>query len=287
MRSLAVSQSFEMFFGVLMKSLRQDTLHLFFVVLLGTPTWAHSKAPVAELKTSVATVNHQSVSQDSFVFMLNDQLARGAADSQALRQSVRTELIVQTVVSQQALALKLDQSSEARALLEAVKRNALFQLWQQDWLKKNPIAKETLEEEYKNVVNRLGPDEYQLRHVLLKDEIAARLVLEKAKAGTPLDVLAREYSSDDPSKLKGGLLDWSSPALMVQGLGDVLMGQGVSRLLDAPVQSAVGWHVVRIEGKRATATPSFEALQPQLIRVVTQKALTQAIQGLVNQAKIN
>jgi peptidyl-prolyl cis-trans isomerase C len=257
MRSLAVSQSFEMFFGVLMKSLRQDTLHLFFVVLLGTPTWAHSKAPVAELKTSVATVNHQSVSQDSFVFMLNDQLARGAADSQALRQSVRTELIVQTVVSQQALALKLDQSSEARALLEAVKRNALFQLWQQDWLKKNPIAKET------------------------------RLVLEKAKAGTPLDVLAREYSSDDPSKLKGGLLDWSSPALMVQGLGDVLMGQGVSRLLDAPVQSAVGWHVVRIEGKRATATPSFEALQPQLIRVVTQKALTQAIQGLVNQAKIN
>ncbi len=270
-----------------MKSSRKAACSLSLLALLCGPVCASSKAPATDAKTPIATVNQQPVSQDAFVFMLNEQLARGAADGQPLRQGVRTELIVQTVVSQQAQALKLDQSPEAKALLEAVRRNALVQLWQQDWLKKNPIPKEALEEEYKNVVNRLGPDEYQLRHILLKDETAARLVLEKAKAGTPLDVLAQEYSSDDQSKPKGGLLDWSSPALMVQGLGDALKGQGVQKLLDAPVQSAAGWHVVRIEGKRAMAAPSFEALQPQLARVVAQRSLTQAIQGLVNQAKIN
>ena len=270
-----------------MKPSRQVEFLLMIVAVLCPSVWASNKATLAETKLPVATVNQQAVSQDAFVFLLNEQLARGAADGQPLRQGVRNELIVQTVVSQQATLLRLDQTPEAKVLLDAVRRNALVQLWQQDWLKKHPIAKEALEEEYQNVLHRLGPDEYQLRHILLKDETAARLVLEKVKAGASLEVLAQEYSSDDQTKSKGGLLDWSSPALMVPGLGEALKGQGASKLLDAPVQSSAGWHVVRIEAKRAMAAPSFEALQPQLLRVVAQKALTQAIQSLVNQAKIN
>lgn len=258
------------------------------VVLLSGASWAANKTPAPDTQPQpIATVNQQPVSQDAFVFLMNEQLARGAADSQQLRQVVRNELIVQTVVSQQALAQKLDQNPQARMLLETTRRNALVQLWQQDWLQKHPIEKQALEEEYKNVVDRLGSEEFQLRHVLLKDETAARLVLEKAKAGASLAVLAPEYSSDEQSKSKGGLLDWSSPALMVAGVGDAVKNQAAPKLLEAPIQSAAGWHVIRIEAKRPMQAPSFESLQPQLIRVVAQKELTRAIQVLVNQSKIN
>jgi parvulin-like peptidyl-prolyl isomerase len=58
-------------------------------------------------------------------------------------------------------------------------------------------------------------------------------------------------------------------------------------LLDAPVQSQAGWHVVRIEGKRPLTAPSLEALQPQLLRALAQKDLNRAIQERVNQSKIN
>lgn len=249
--------------------------------------WSANKPSVTEDKPAVATVNQQPVSQDAFMFMLNEQLARGAADSQQLRQVVRNELIVQTVLSQQAVNQKLDQSSQGKILLETVKRTALVQLWQQDWLQKHPISKQALEEEYKNLVNRLGPDEFQVRHILLKDETAARLVLEKIKAGASMATLAQEYSSDEFSKNKGGLLDWFSPAMMVPGLGDAIKDQAAPKMLDAPVQSQVGWHVVRIEAKRPITAPSFETMQPQLVRVVTQRELARAIQELVNQAKID
>ena len=254
---------------------------------LCVPSWAEKKLSVAENKNAIATVNQQPVSQDVFLFMLNEQIARGAADSQQLRQVVRNDLIVQTVLSQQSVLQKLDQSPQAKMLLETVKRNALVQIWQQDWLQKNPISKQALEEEYKNVVRQLGADEFQVRHVLLKDETAARLLLEQVKAGASLAALAQDYSLDETSKNKGGLGGWVSPALMVAGLGDAIKDQTPPKLLDAPVQSQAGWHVVRIEGKRPMTAPSLEVLQPQLLRALAQKDLNRAIQERVNQSKIN
>ncbi len=256
-------------------------------LLLGTSALAANEAPDKKGQPSIATVNQQPVGEDAFALMLKEQLVRGASDTPQLRQALRNELIVQTVLSQQALSQRLDKEAEAKTLLEAVRRNALAQLWQQDWLKKHPVKKEALEEEYKDVVTRLGPDEYLLRHVLLKDETAAKLVIDKAKAGASLESLAQEYSSDEGSKTRGGLLEWSSPALMAPGLGDGIKGQTVNQLLDRPVQSSVGWHVIRIEGKRALGVPTFEQLQPQLLRAVVQRELTKAVQTLVNQAKIN
>lgn len=256
-------------------------------LLIGVSARAANEVPDKKGPTTIATVNQQAVGEDAFALMLKEQLARGIADTPQLRQALRNELIVQTVLSQQALAQKLDKEAEARALLEAVRRNALVQLWQQDWLKKHPISKDALDEEYKGVVSRLGPDEYQLRHVLLKDETAAKLVLDKAKAGASLESLAQEYSADEGSKPRGGLLDWSSPALLVPGLGDAVTGQPVRQLLAMPVQSSAGWHVVRIEGKRALNAPTFEQLQPQVLRAVAQKEMTKAVQTLVNQSKIN
>lgn len=256
-------------------------------LLLCASAWSATKPSTAEDKAAVVTVNQQAVGQDAFAFMLNEQLVRGAADGQQLRQMVRNELIVQTVLSQQAVAQKLDQSTQGRALLETSKRTALAQLWQQDWLQKNPVSKQALEEEYKNLVSRLGPDEFQVRHILLRDETAARLVLEKIKVGASLATLAPEYSADEFSKNKGGLLDWSSPALMVPGLGDAIKDQAAPKKFEAPVQSQSGWHVVHIEAKRPIVAPTFEALQPQLVRVVTQRELARAIQALVNQAKVD
>jgi len=256
-------------------------------LLLGASALAANEASDKKGQPSIATVNQQPVGEDAFALMLKEQLVRGASDTPQLRQALRNELIVQTVLSQQALSQRLDKEAEAKTLLEAVRRNALAQLWQQDWLKKHPVKKEALEEEYKDVVTRLGPDEYLLRHVLLKDETAAKLVMDKAKAGASLEFLAQEYSSDEGSKTRGGLLEWSSPALMAPGLGEGIKGQAVNQLLDRPVQSSVGWHVIRIEGKRTLGVPTFEQLQPQLLRAVVQRELTKAVQTLVNQAKIN
>lgn len=255
--------------------------------LLSSPAWSAGPSVATPSGPAVAATQQPTISQEAFTFLMNEQIARGASDSQQLRQAVRNELIVQTVLSQQSLAQKLDQSPQGQMLLETVRRNALVQLWQQDWLQKNPVSRQALEDEYKSLVGRLGPDEFQVRHVLLRDETAARLVLEKAKAGASLAALAQEFSSDEGTRNKGGLLDWVSPALMVPGLGDAIKGVSAPKLLDVPVQSQAGWHVVRVEAKRSLGVPAFESLQPLLTRVVTQRQLNRAIQELLNQARMN
>ena len=158
-----------------------------FSVLLATFSLASSVAaqttPVAS-EPVVAVVNGQSVSKPAFELALGEQLQRGAADSAQLRQAVRQELILQTLLSQEALKGKLEQTEVGQVALDSVRRAALAQLWQQNWFAQHPIKAEAIEAEYKNFVTQLGDTEYHVRHVLLKDETAAKLVLQQAQAGT-------------------------------------------------------------------------------------------------------
>lgn len=233
-----------------------------------------------------AKVNGQSVSMAAFEAALKEQLQRGLEDNAQLRQAVRQELVLQTLLAQQAKKDKMDQSAEAKAVLESVQRAALSRLWQQDWLSKNPVKPETVETEYKALIGRLGDTEYQVRHVLLKDETAARLVLQQAQTGTPMSELAKQYSEDQGSKAQGGLLNWSSPATLVPGLGEALKTAEVSKLITRPVQSQAGWHVVFLEGKRGLVAPTLDQLRPQLTQAIAQRELAQAVQALANAAKI-
>jgi len=240
-----------------------------------------SNEPVA------AKVNGQAISMAAFEAALKEPLQRGVEDTPQLRQAVRQELILQTLLAQQAKKDKLDQTTEAKAVLESVQRAALSRMWQQEWLSKNPVKPDMVDAEYKSLVARLGDTEYQLRHVLLKDETAARLVLQQAQTGTPLADLAKQYSEDTGSKAQGGLLNWSSPASLVPGLGDALKSAEVSKLIPRPVQSQAGWHVVFVEGKRGLVVPTIEQLRPQLTQAIAQRELAQAVQALVNAAKID
>lgn len=253
-------------------------------VLLAGAAAAQTTTVVTE--PAVAVVNGQSVSKPAFELALNEQLQRGVADSAQLRQAVRQELILQTLLSQEALKGKLEQTEVGRVALDSVRRTALAQLWQQNWFAQHPIKAEAIEAEYKNFVTQLGDTEYHVRHVLLKDETAAKLVLQQAQVGTPLAQLAEKYSEDVASKTEGGLLTWAAPATLVPGLGDAVKAAKLGKLVAAPVQSQAGWHVLLVEAKRPLVAPKLDQVRLQLAQVIGKRELAQAVQALVNASKI-
>lgn len=234
----------------------------------------------------VAVVNGQDVSKSAFELALNEQLQRGVADSAQLRQAVRQELILQTLLSQEALKDKLEQTEVGKVALDSVRRAALAQLWQQNWFAQHPIKAEAIEAEYKNFITQLGDTEYHVRHVLLKDETAAKLVLQQAQAGTSLAQLAEKYSQDAASKTEGGLLNWAAPATLVPGLGDAVRAAKLGKLVAAPVQTQAGWHVLLVEGKRPLVAPKLDQMRLQLAQVIGKRELAQAVQALVRVSKI-
>lgn len=101
--------------------------------------------------------------------------------------------------------------------------------------------------------------EVRSRHILLKPSIIlsedkARSMLEgfvkDLRAGTAdFAELAKEYSEDPGSALKGGEYDWTDPTTYVPTFRDTLMSLEKDEISE-PFRSTFGWHIVQLLDKR-------------------------------------
>ncbi|WP_105257947.1 MULTISPECIES: peptidylprolyl isomerase SurA [unclassified Pseudoalteromonas] len=101
--------------------------------------------------------------------------------------------------------------------------------------------------------------EVRSRHILLKPSIIlseekARSMLagfvEDLRAGeADFAALAKEYSEDPGSALKGGEYDWTDPTTYVPAFRDTLMALDKNEISE-PFRSTFGWHIVQLLDKR-------------------------------------
>ncbi len=101
--------------------------------------------------------------------------------------------------------------------------------------------------------------EMRSRHILIKPSIIvsedkARSMLEgfvkELNAGTAdFAELAKKYSEDPGSALKGGEYDWTDPTTYVPAFRDTLMSLEKNEL-SAPFRTNYGWHILELLDKR-------------------------------------
>jgi peptidyl-prolyl cis-trans isomerase C len=72
---------------------------------------------------------------------------------------------------------------------------------------------------------------------------------------------------------------------MVPEFADAAFKLGKGQISD-PVQSQFGWHIIKVEDKRAKSFPPFEQVKDQVKSYVVQKAQTDQIVKLRDAAKI-
>jgi peptidyl-prolyl cis-trans isomerase SurA len=94
----------------------------------------------------------------------------------------------------------------------------------------------------------------RVRHILTKtnvirnDEEAKAYLLDLKKRiedGEKFEDLAREYSEDYTSALRGGELDWVMPGQLVRAF-DTVMASSAPNVISAPFQSQFGWHILEV-----------------------------------------
>ena len=251
------------------------------------PNNLQGNKPTNEAKPrAVAAVNGQPIGAFAFETLLLEQLRSGTRDSVDLRKNIRDELVIQTLLSQLAMEEGLDQSKEVNLAFESARRTILSQAWRQNWARENPVTQDEIQKEYNATVKRLGNTEYQLRQVVVADETAAFLIVDQMEAGKSLGELASKYTIESGGKKSKGLLPWVSPSLLLPPLGDLIPNAKEGDVLDAPVRTQAGWHIVKVEGVRKLKPPSLEQLQSQVKQGILQKKMTQEIQKLLDKAKI-
>jgi peptidyl-prolyl cis-trans isomerase C len=231
-------------------------------------------------------VNGKEVPQSRIDVGVKSRISQGQPDTPALRNSVKDALINQEVIAQEAIKKGLNKKPEVAAAIDINRQDILVNAYVQDYLQKNPISEDALKKEYERVKVQLGGKEYKARHILVEKEDEAKDIIAQLKKGASFEKLAAERSKDTGTKDKGGDLEWNVPGNYVKPFGEALGKLKKGQLMEAPVQSNFGWHVIQLDDERPFKAPTYDSVKPNLQRSMQQQMIHKAVTELRSKAKV-
>ncbi len=130
-----------------------------------------------------------------------------------------------------------------------------------------------------------GKEEVRARHILVASEAQAQAVIRDLRGGADFARLAGERSIDPAGKASGGDLGYFTKDDMVREFADAAFAMKPGDVSTAPVRSQFGWHVIRVEDRRAV-TETFEELRDQLTSELSQELMQAYVDDLRKTARI-
>ena len=246
---------------------------------------AKPTAPV-EKEAVVATVNGVAISKSRVDLIANQNAGAGQPDSPGVRKGIVDQLIMQSLVTEEAVKKGLDKSVEVTEQIELSRQTVLADAYVQDFMKNNPVSDDTLKTEYERFKGNLG-NEYKARHILVEKEAEAKDIIAKLqKDPGAFAKLAQEKSKDTASKVKGGDLGWFDPRRMAPEFGAAVKLLEKGKFTDEPVVTSFGYHVILQEDSRPLEAPSLDRIKDGLTQQIQQQSLMKHLDDLKAKAKI-
>jgi parvulin-like peptidyl-prolyl isomerase len=219
-------------------------------------------------------------------------------DTPASRQAVKNQLIARELFRQAAERQRYDARPQVAAAVEQAKSAAMIAAWLHDQVKPAPVGDADVKARYDAVVGALGDTEYKASAIVLADQAAADAALKQLRNGGDFAQLAKQ-SSLGPAAAQGGALDWVSFKTPIapgrtqnwpQPLAEALVALPQGALTAAPVVVDGRYWILRVDAKRPTQVPAFDAvkdvLRRQLEQAALEKATAQVVVDLLKNARI-
>ena len=260
---------------------RRPLFALALVLNLATPVVASAADEV------VAKVNGIAIRASQVETATRNLISQGQQDTPDLRTRVKDELIARELILQQAATEGTDKREEVRDQIDMARSNILINSYLQIWAKEHPVADDTLRAEYDKLKGELAAiDEFQARHILIKDEKAAKAALGKIKKGEKFDKLAASLSEDTGTKAKGGELGWvRSDANLVPPFMSAMKALKKGETSEL-VKTDFGHHIIRVDDIRKAQPPAFEQVRGELNQFMQRRAIEQMVRDLRAKAKV-
>jgi peptidyl-prolyl cis-trans isomerase C len=245
-----------------------------------------ASAALPVMAQNLAVVNGKPVPSSRADLMVKQMAAQGQQDTPELRNMVKEELINREILVQEADKLGLNAKPEVKTQIDIARQSILIRALVADYLKKNPVKDADVKAEYDKYKAQAGDKEYHVRHILVEKEEDAKAIIAKLKGGAKFEDLAKQNSKDPGSAQNGGDLDWATPSAFVKPFSDAMVSMQKGQLLDTPVKTQFGYHVIRLDDVRPAKIPSFEEVKPQITEALQQKKLQAYQQQLRAKASI-
>ena len=235
----------------------------------------------------VAKVNGSAIRASQLETATRNLVSQGQKDTPDLRNRVKDELIARELILQKAASDAIDKREEVRDQIDLARNNIIINSYLQIWAKEHPVTEDTLRAEYDKLKAELAKiDEFQARHILIKDEKAAKSALGKLKKGEKFDKLASTLSEDTGTKAKGGELGWvRSDANLVAPFMEAMkkLKKGDTSEL---VATEFGFHIIRVDDIRKAEAPAFEQVRGELNQFMQRRAIEQMVRDLRAKATV-
>lgn len=198
----------------------------------------------------------------------------------AMEQVINTR-IVQTQADQS----KIEDTDEFKREMDIAKQQIARNLYLQKQVDAK-ITDKMVKDSYNDYVKKI-PDveERRARHILVETEAKAKAVLEKLNKGGKFEELAAELSVG-PTAPKGGDLGYFAKSEMVPEFASAAFDMKKNTVLQTPVKTQFGWHVIKLLDVRQRPKPTMEQMTPVLRAELSRGVLDKLIKEWRKEAKI-
>ena len=259
-----------------------------------TLAFAQESKPAAEAPAKpvdpaavVATINGQPVTEGDLTIAegdLDQQFSRLPADQR--RAAALSAVIEIRLLANEAEAKGLDKDPEFQRRMQFLKDRALHsQVVEQEVSK--AITDDEVRARYdKEIADAPPVNEVHARHILVKTKEEAEAIIKQLDKGAKFEDIAKEKSSDAGSGANGGDLGYFGPGQMVPEFEKAAFALKPGTYTKEPVQTQFGWHIIKVEDKRAQQPPAFDQVKEQVRSALIRDKYFELVKQARSQAKI-
>jgi peptidyl-prolyl cis-trans isomerase C len=237
----------------------------------------------------IKTVNGVTISQEQLNHFLQSLQAQGQQLGPDAEKMVLNELVARELVASDARKKKLDSLPEIKMQMKLMQQQVLVDAWFAEYFKKNPIKEEDLRNEYNRQLETTkggrNANEFSVSQILLSSEQEAQEVSKRIENNESFERIAQEKSLDKPSAAQGGKLGWLLPSTIVKPLDDIVLNLKKGSVSN-PVETNLGWHILKVEDIRKFKPASFEEAKNIIIKNMVEAKRKDLVEELAKTAVI-
>lgn len=205
--------------------------------------------------STFATVNGIEIKDDDLRPMLQGAPIGDGFDLANLPSNIKKDLVdraIQTkLLTKKAIDSGIENDVVYKNQLEIAKQQLAFRVYQLKEFEKITVNDKEIEEFYnRNKASFVEPEQYHVKHILVKTEKEAKDIIasfSKLSGDTlnkKFDDTAKLQSIEPAAKQTGGDLGWVDPSKVVPSFADAIKAMKKGELSKTPVKSEFGYHVI-------------------------------------------
>lgn len=211
--------------------------------------------------------------------------ARGVGEDEHERmRALLDELVRMQAVANAAEAEGLEADPEVRAELRLARLQTLYRHYVNRAQQAEPVTEEDIEAVYEAQLERSGDRQYRIAFIRYTDPARGRNALSQLAASeTDFATLRKEAEQQGLAVDDPGWIDRSQvPGEFADAMADTDEDEVVPMLLE----SAQGWHLVRVLETRPLEAPGLEEVREGIARSLLQDQRQRLIESIYDQAEV-